>query len=367
MADKKIQILFVTDQLLIGGAERQLIEMCKRFDRDQFELFLFCTIAGGHLKDEFESLGVVVHVCEKKTIPHVSMIMQLARYIRSKRIDIVHSWLWYSTIVCYLSTRLSPKVVWIATVHGIHLGFGRWHTLAERLAYRAVDHLTTVSHYNRRILLESVPESAGKSTVIFNGIDAVGDRGSSAMSPTVGRGKVIGCIANFGKEKGHVFLVRAMSLVVEECPDVELLLVGEGALRPQIEAEISKSGLADRIHLLGRRDDVPDILARLDFAVLPSLIEGMPIAILEAMVARLPVVATRVGGIPEIVDDGETGLLVDSGNPEDLAGAMVRLLKNRREREMMGAAAYCRAVEVFGIARTLKSYEALYFDQYLSR
>jgi glycosyltransferase involved in cell wall biosynthesis len=368
MALGRMRVLFVTDQLVIGGAERQLIEMCRLFNRDGFELYVFTTVSGGHLQDQFEELGVVVHANDHKFKPGVVTAVRLAKFIVDRRIDIVHSWLWYSTAICYLATRLTRRARWIATVHGVPLGFGKRHEYVERLAYRAVDRITTISQYNYHLLVDAHQVSA-KATVIYNGIDStIGlPEGKRGVSPRERRGAVIGCIANFGKEKGHGFLVEAIALITDEVPDLKLLLVGDGPLRPQIEKAIADQGLEDHILLLGQRDDVPEILAGLDFTVLSSLSEGMPVSIMEAMVAHLPVVATDVGGISEIVVDGETGLLVEPENPRQLAAAMMRLLVNPQRRAEMGEMAYRRVAEVFAIGRTVESYEKLYAELYRKR
>jgi glycosyltransferase involved in cell wall biosynthesis len=366
MVASRIRILFVTDQLLIGGAERQLIEMCKRFDRDRFELFLFCTVAGGHLQREFEELGVVVHIGGGRFRPVVAQVCRLARFITKQRIDVVHSWLWYSNVISYMATRLSRQAVWILAVHGIHINFGKRHAFVEKLTNAAADHITTISNYNHRILLEEQRIDRDKVTVIYNGISTASDLGDSGTAGDMqipGAGKLVGCIANFGNEKGHNFLIEAMALVAEQVPDLKMLLVGDGPLRPQIEAEIADQGLWDRIVLLGRRDDVPRLLTELDFTVLPSLLEGMPVSIIEAMAAGLPVVASNVGGIPEVVVDGETGLLVEPGQPELLAAAIVRLANDAELRAEMGAKAYRRVEQVFGIDQSVKAYERLYLRE----
>ena len=141
---------------------------------------------------------------------------------------------------------------------------------------------------------------------------------------------------------------------------MKLWLVGDGPLRPAVEKAIVKMGLERKVLFLGIRDDVPQLLAASDVFVLSSDYEGVPLTVLEAMAAGKPVVATAVGGVPELIEDGETGILVPPRNPEALAQGILRLAKDASLRQRMGKAARERAQERFDISRTAREYEALY-------
>ena len=368
----KMRVLFVIDQFEIGGAERQLIELCKCLPRDEFDIYVYSVVAGGHLEDEFVQAGATIYPYTRSRKLDYVAITQLTRLIREWDIDIVHSWLWYSNVVTYLATRLAKKVVWIASVHGIHLHFGRWHDRVERMVYRAADHITTISQFNRRILIDEKGVDNDKVTVLYNGIKVqsepkVADSVSISGLPIKEGNFAIGCVANFGEEKGHSILIKAVAIVVEKMADVRVLLIGDGPLRSQIERDINALSLTQHVHLLGRRDDVLQILPRLDLAVLPSLLEGMPVAILEYMVAGLPVVATRVGGIPEAIEENETGILVAPDDPPQLAEAILSIAEDPVRRAEMGAAAYQRVCDLFTIDRSVTAYKSFYHRCFAQR
>jgi glycosyltransferase involved in cell wall biosynthesis len=171
---------------------------------------------------------------------------------------------------------------------------------------------------------------------------------------------VIGTLARLHEQKGHSYLLDAVAQLRREIPDVKALVVGDGELRPSLEQRTQALRLSDSVIFTGTRRDVPEILALLDVFVLPSLWEGLPIALLEAMAAGLPVVATRVGGVPEVVVDGETGLLVPPRDPDALSEAILTLLQDPDLRQKMGQAGQERVREYFSVERMVEETEALY-------
>jgi glycosyltransferase involved in cell wall biosynthesis len=171
---------------------------------------------------------------------------------------------------------------------------------------------------------------------------------------------VVGTLARFHQQKGLPYLLESAAQVRQECPELKLLLVGDGGLRSSLEEQARDLGLSGCAILPGIRHDVPEILALVDVFVLPSLWEGLPIALLEAMAASLPVVATAVGGVPEVVVDGVTGLLVPPRDPEALSKAILTLLKDRDLQHSMGQAGRERVTRCFSVERMVKETEVLY-------
>lgn len=171
---------------------------------------------------------------------------------------------------------------------------------------------------------------------------------------------VIACLAHLRPEKDHSLLLNAFSLVARDCPDALLLLIGDGPLRESIHDTVASLNLQDRVHLLGFREDIPDILAASDIGVLSSIYEGMPISVLQIMAAGLPVVATSVGGLPSLVQPGVTGSLVPHGRPVPLAAALRRLVLDAGERSRLGSNARVRALAEFGAGQMAAAYCRLY-------
>jgi glycosyltransferase involved in cell wall biosynthesis len=175
------------------------------------------------------------------------------------------------------------------------------------------------------------------------------------------------CVASFDEQKGHVYLLDAMFRVRAAAPKALLLLVGEGSLRRKCEHDVESGGLAGSVRFLGRRTDIPLILAASDLFVLPSLWEGLPLVVAEAGAASLPVVATRVDGTPEIVRDGITGLLIPPKHSELLAEAIVMLLQDSARREQMGKKARNVVKEQFNMNKIAERIETLYLDLLCNR
>jgi glycosyltransferase involved in cell wall biosynthesis len=171
---------------------------------------------------------------------------------------------------------------------------------------------------------------------------------------------VIGCVAHFADHKGHRYLIEAAARVAAAVPDVRFLLVGDGELRPQIERQIKELKIEKQVILTGFRNDIPRLLAAMDIVVLSSHLEGLGTSLLDAMAMARPVVATRVGGIPEMVEDGVTGRLVPPRDPAVLARALIELIRRPDEREKMGAAGRARMLEKFSAEAMVTATEALY-------
>jgi glycosyltransferase involved in cell wall biosynthesis len=172
--------------------------------------------------------------------------------------------------------------------------------------------------------------------------------------------QIVGVVARLEPEKGHPTLIDAWPLVLRSVPDAYLLIVGEGSRRDDLERQVRELRIAHRVVFTGRRDDVPGVTAALDVAVLPSYREAQGLTILEAMALSRPVVASNVGGIPEMIQDGVTGLLVPPGDPTALAGAIVRLLEDHSLADTLGRAGHDLVHDRFCIELMVKAIEEIY-------
>jgi len=238
--------------------------------------------------------------------------------------------------------------------------------LSARLKYRmGVDRFLAITEAVAAVLRSAgVPNE--RIAVVPSGIDPARVRGGDgalirAELGLTANDPVTGSVAFFAWHKGLDVLVRAWPLVVRDIPGAVLVLVGDGEDRALLEAEAKRGGVADRVRFMGFRHDVANCLAAFDVFVLPSLMEGMGTSLLDALAAERPVVATRVGGIPEVITDGETGLLVEPGSEAPLAAAVVRLLSDRRLAEQLAERGRARVVDRFSdtamVEGTLTVYE----------
>jgi glycosyltransferase involved in cell wall biosynthesis len=286
-------------------------------------------------------------------------LIELIRLMRRHRPQIVHASSSKAGVLGRLAAWLAGVPIRIFTVHG--WAFAAYSGVPGRLyrvVERAVAPLTTaticVAEYERRAGIAARVCRAERTVVIPNAVDvgafACGtSRDGVAELITVGR---------LREPKDFITLARALARL--QPGSFRSSLIGDGPDRPAIEAELARLGLSDNVRLLGDRPDVPDLLARADVFVCSSRSEGMPVSILEAMAAGLPVVASAVGGVPEIVDDGRTGVLVPSGAVLPLADALARLLDDRPGRERMGRAGREAALERYDLPRFRQAHLDLY-------
>ena len=236
----------------------------------------------------------------------------------------------------------------------------------RKLKYQwGVDRIVAISEGVRNVLIEDGLDP-NRIEVIRSGIDP------RPFNPTYPAGEarrefgiaekspVIGCIAHFADHKGHRYLIATAARVAAAVPDVRFLLVGDGELRPQIERQIKDLNHEKHVILTGFRTDIPRLLAAMDIVVLSSHLEGLGTSLLDAMAMARPVVATRVGGIPEMVEDGVNGRLVPPRDPDALAGALIELIRRPDERKRMGEAGRARMLSMFSAEAMVEQTERIY-------
>ena len=367
-----------------AGAEGTLARLCLRLNRAEFEPSVCCLTRGGGYESELRAAlgsqtegaaGVPVTVLGKKGRYDVAMLWRLRALMRRDRPDIVHTWLFtantWGRIAAWLARRggLADVPVIIASERAVDRWKNPFHRLADRRLAAASAAIVANCEAVKRFCVEDVGIPSKRVRVILNGMNlrSFDSAFSHAIRDVIadancGADRIrMGTVARLEPQKGIPFLIEAMELLQSSGVDAELWIVGDGPDRPELEAMVNASpGLRDSVKFLGRRDDVPGILSQLDIFVLPSLWEGLPNAVMEAMAARLPVVATNVDGTPELVNDGETGLLVPPKSAEALADAIAKLVADGALRQRMGQAGRRRIEQHFTEDRMIAETEALY-------
>ena len=299
---------------------------------------------------------------------------QLTAFIRRRRFDLVHTHSSKAGLLGRWAAHLAATPVIVHTIHGF--GFHPFQPAPLRMAFqhlerataRITDALIAVSAHDRDLGLRLGIGRPAQYRLIRYGIEAAqvapnGVRAAVREALGLNGGPVIGTVACLKPQKAPLEFVRACARIREHIPQARFLLVGHGALRQRVEREAAQLGLGDSLHLLGWRTDVPRLLQAMDVFVLTSRWEGLPIACLEAMAAGLPVVATRAGGLPELLPSEEHGMLVPIGQPERVADGVVALLRDPARRARMGR---CNQEAVNGrfrveemVAQTQQLYEEL--------
>ncbi|MEC4683895.1 MAG: glycosyltransferase [Nitrospirota bacterium] len=362
----KVSVCHILPALPAHGAEQLLVDLLKNFDRDRFDLSVILISEEGPLAREVRNLGIPVHLFLRKSRFDFSVLGKIRSHVLENRIDIVHTHLitadlWGRLALVGTKTRL------VSTAHNVFFNFGRIQSLLDHALSHITDAIICVSSRVRTSLRHEGRLSPHRLVVIDNGIDfsrmeTSVTREESRKSLLLGGDDfVLGIIGRLSPVKNHSRLLGAVARVLKEhdWPNLKLLVVGEGELDSMLRDEVRSLGISDHVRFLGLRRDIPAILKALDALVIPSTREGLPIVLLEAMKAKLPVIATGVGGIPDVIEDGKTGILVDpvSGN---LAEAIVRLHDDPVLRATLGHAAEEYVNRKFNVRHIVDQYSRLY-------
>lgn len=371
------RILHMIDSLNWGGSERQLVEVARRQSQKGYRVTLACLRPEGPLRDVARRCGIsVIGFSLKKglfTLAGFREMLRLAGFLHRGHFDVVHTHDLYSNLMGVPAAWLAQVPVIISSRRD--LGSWWWYTARNRKILKCVQRLSTFVVANSEAVRDYLLEEDGFSTrhvrVIRNGVDidafASLQPDRARLLPFVESGdKLVVLLANMNvKTKGHADLIAAAPRICKLVPEVRFLLVGEGAERAALEAKVEQEGLPQYFHFLGSRNDVPALLACCDLSVLPSWAEGMPNALIESMAAGLPVVATAVGGIRELVDDGTTGLLVPPHSSIALAKAIVRLLQDPELARRFSQAGQERVRSLFSFDRVLNELGEVYQEAWM--
>jgi len=365
----------VIGTLDVGGAEMQLVELVTRLNRDRFDATVCCLATGGPLVERLARAGVRVRILDFRrfrnqgryvtALPHALLrLWQMFRLMRETRPHIVHGVLLWAYILGAYVGRAARVPVVIASRRslGLFKADKPHYLLLERAADRLTDLFIANSEAVRRDTLDREHIDPERVLVVHNGVD-FGRFDHSAEPLTTAelgtRPRVI-VVSNLIHYKGHEFFLRAWPRVVERFPQATALLVGEGVMRSHLQAIACELGIDGSVRFLGSRTDVPSLLATSDLYVHPSLQEGYSNAILEAMAAGRPVVATRVGGNLEAIADDETGILVPPADSTALAAAMLRVLEDAAYAAQLGSQAAAAVRRRFEIGHVVRAYENIY-------
>lgn len=359
----------------IGGAEVLAARMARRL-RSNYRFIFACLDEQGPLGEELRSEGFPIHVLGRRPGVDWRCARRLARLLRRERVDLVHAHQ-YTPFFYGVTARLPwrrPPVLF--TEHG------RWfpdhprpkRIIVNRLLLRQSDRVVGVGQSVRQALIHNEGIPARRVDVIYNGINFAAfsgdfsDPGATRREIGIGDGELmIIQVARLDPLKDHATAIATLEHVVRRRPEARLVLVGEGPERAQVEALVRERGLTPWVRFLGLRTDIPRLLRAADLFLLTSVSEGIPLTIIEAMAAGLPVVATRVGGVGEIVHEGRTGLLAPSGDHEALALHSLRLAESSELRAEMGRLGRQRAVEDFSESQMIDQYHRLYREIFQSR
>jgi glycosyltransferase involved in cell wall biosynthesis len=364
---RPVKVLVFQNRFRIGGQERQTVLNVRTMERSRFEPVVACLHLDGEHLEDLAAAGVrpVVFDLGGSMIRANTglQLVRLVRFIRARGIALVHAQDIYTNVLGTVAAALAGIPAVVTRVDLNHAVSG-YRKQALGLASRRADRVLVNALCIRDLAIREGVEP-DRVVVVRNGVDLAefDDAARRAPDPPAPEPNGIVSIANMHHPvKGQTDLLMAMKEVLRARPDAHLVLVGDGVRRPHLERSARQLGIAERCHFVGHRLDAPGILSRAAIGVSASYAEGISNAILEAMSARLPVVATAVGGSPELVRDGVNGLLVPPGAPAALARGLLDLLANAQLRKRMGERGRRIVEREFSVEQMRASYDALYED-----
>ncbi len=368
MFGEPIRLAEFANGFWLGGGEVQLVELLRNLP-DHYAVSVAALEANGPLLEGVLEMGYSPAVFELRGsafgLNTLLQIKRSARWLRENRIQLVHAHDLYSALIAVPAAKIARCRVIVGRLDLVHWK-GRLRRLAMRALSRAADHVIANAKAIQTMLVETEGIPAERVSVIYNGIDvAAFDRrvrqGPSLPLPATGGAPVAVLVANMHDPvKRQEDFLLAIAEARTRFPDLRALLVGDGRRRAQLEELSARLHLEQVAHFLGHRVDVPAVLARANIGVLCSEREGLSNAVMEAMASRLPMIVTNTGGNPELVKDGERGLVVSVRQPSELSAAMVKLLENPTTSRRMGEAGRQFIEKEMGLSRMALAHDLLY-------
>ncbi|MFH1865783.1 MAG: glycosyltransferase [Candidatus Eisenbacteria bacterium] len=356
-----------------AGTQRFLVELLRRMDRGRFAPIVFSTLAEGELLPEVEAMGVPVHefgtgrrALSAQTVRDLS---GAAAFLRREKVDILSCMLGLTTLVGPFVGRAAgvPVVVNNQRNMSYWLRGGARESIYGFVSRRVVDAIVVNSAAAANELSGRfrVPESKIRNVGVGTDLERIARaEPAEELKRELGLGdsRVVGVVAKLSPVKGHRHFLEAAASVSRAYGDVRFLVVGDGPERARLERTAGELGISGKVRFLGVRDDVPAVLKLMDVLVLSSLSEGSPNVVLEGMASGVPIVGTRVGGVPELVEDGVSGLLVDPGDVPAMSNAVLALLTDPDRARAMGEKGRTRATEDYDINRVVVRIEDVFSD-----
>jgi len=372
----RLRVCHVASGDLWAGAEVQLATLLCELRKDPSFDVSAILLNEGILYDRLRASGISTQVMDERAISSVGLAKQIYQFCKAWKPHVVHTHRYKENCLGGLAASRAHVPVIVHTVHGIHEALAGWKNvkwklysvIARQITRRVATGLIGVSLEISSVLKRDFP---GLEVVcIHNGIqyDAAAETNRTVVSREgvgiTGQAFVVGAVGRLTSVKGIEYLLQAASLLVreEKVPSIQVVLVGEGPLRTTLEALAQHLGIDERVLFFGERQDVPRLLRLFDVFVMPSLHEGIPMALLEALAEGCPVIASAVGGVPEIVRDGKDGMLVPSKDPAAIAEAIQALYESQSLRARFRRAGSERVATAFAASRMATCTKEFYVD-----
>jgi len=371
------RVLHLINNFEIGGTERQAVELLKRLDSNRYDVGVAAIRNAGPLYREISARFPNIAEFPVTNFYNANaawQFMRLHQLLVREQTDILHAHDFYAAWLAVVAAQ-KTRVQVIACQRHLRLSDRQVHDWGRRIINRLAHRILVNSEAIRKHIIATSNVAPQKIVVIRNGLNLPEQtpgfqKARDELCSELGVHKdvqLVGMIANMRPVKGHFYFINAARAVLQRLQKVHFVLVGDGPLRGEIETQAARLGIADRVHLLGHRIDGERLQAGFDVAVLASLHEGFPNAVMEAMGAGVAVVATAVGGVTEMIEDGSTGFLVPARNAEALADRILLVLTDAGKREAVASRGRQFVMTRLGMAQMVEAVEKLYAGLMLER
>ena len=365
---RKIKLMQITHDLAIGGLQQVVVNLCKFINKDKFDVSVLCLRALGPFADEVRQMGIKVHFLpQPPNGTDYFSFLKVAKILRREKIDVIHTHNTQPFVDGTLGALLSGrKITIVHTDHARDFPDKRRYMFAEWLMSHFAYKVVGVSDHTCQNLIKYEKISPRKVMTILNGIDGskfdiqIDKEKKKKELGLIGFDPIIGLGVRLAEQKGITYLLQAMPKVIKHFPDIALVIAGEGPLEEDLKKEAELLGINKSVHFIGPRLDIPELLKLFDLYVLPSLWEGLPMVLLEAMAAGCPIVATNVGGVPAALRHDKSGVLVPPVDPETLGLQIAKLLDDVNTRKRYSENGIKIFHEKFSAENMIQKYEELY-------
>ena len=368
MGKPRVRVVYLSHEFAVGGAEEMVLNLVRHLPAERYEPMVCAIHRPGPVGEEIAATGTPFRTLGR--VPGLrdpGGVAAIYRYLREVRPDIVHTFLLTASLYGRAAAMAARVPIVIGTEVNIYEHKQWHHALAERVLMAGTDAVAVSAESVRQFYVKQVGADPSRVRVVYNAVDFA-SLGTSAARDVLRQrlglpvdACVAGVIARLTDQKGHTYLLDAVART-PALAHLHVLVVGDGPLRASLEGRSAQLGLAGRVHFLGSRRDLGDLLSVMDLFVLPSLWEGLPLSLVLAMGAALPVVATAVAGVPEVVQHDATGLLVPPSDVAALAAALARLTASSEDRQRLGAAGRASVLPRFGVDQYIRAVSSMYED-----
>lgn len=363
----KINLLFVNHSMGMGGIERMIVEMVSGLENDKYSVQVAVFEGGGVLEQDLQRAEVPVHVFDKKEGIDLFLFFKLIRFIKEQKIHVVHSnnysaWL-YSAVAALFCC--GTRVVY--TAHSNETAKKKHRFILEKCLTYFTDSVVTVSDQVRKVMIEDSGIDSNNIQVVPNGVDTKRFAKNAVVGGQVRKSLginnsdiVLGTIGRLVPVKDHKTMITALALITSLRSDIKLIIVGDGILRDELEQFVRGAKVENNVIFAGEQEDVSPYYCAMDIYMVSSISEGMSLSILEAMSSALPVIATDVGGNPQLVKNHVSGLLTPVGDADTMHLKVLELVEDEKKREAMGSEGRAVVESHFSKSAMIARYSSLY-------